>query len=418
MNILVLGSGGREHAICKSLKKSPLLKKLWCLPGNAGTYKLCNKSSITNLEFDNILNFCKKKKIDLVIPGSEDYLEAGITDYLNIEGINVLGPTKEAAKLESSKIYTKKICNLANIKTAKWKLFNNSNSALKNIKNEKFPIVLKMDGLAAGKGVFIAKSFEEASVFLSNINKGLIGDKHSKILQEEVLLGEEASFFFMVDGDNAKYIGSAKDYKREGEKNTGLNTGGMGSVSPSPLESKKNINIILKKIIIPTLKCMNQNGYPFKGVLYAGLMFTKKGIYLIEYNVRLGDPECQSILARLKTDFLKICKYTINGEINNIRITLDNKSSICVILASDGYPKKYSKNIPLKFLKELDNEPNIIVYHAGTKFDKYKNIVSNGGRVLGLLVKKTNIKDAQKTIYKIIDRIKLKNLFYRNDIGS
>ena len=418
MNVLVLGSGGREHAICKSIKESKSLKKLWCFPGNAGTNELCNKERLSNLNFESILNFCIKKKVDLVIPGSEEYLEKGITDYLNLEGIRVLGPTQAAAQLESSKIFTKKICKIANIKTAKWKLYKNASKAIKDIKFQNFPLVLKMDSLAAGKGVFIANNIKEAVTFLSNINKGLIGEKNSKILQEEVLYGEEASFFFIVDGTNAKYLGSAKDYKRVGEKNTGLNTGGMGCISPSPLDNKKTINKVLKEIITPTLKCMKKNGYPYKGILYAGLMFTKRGIYLIEYNVRLGDPECQSILSRLKTDFLKICNSIVNEKIHKLDIALDKKFSLCVVIASKGYPEKYKKNISLKILKELKLEPNFRVYHAGTKLDKNNKLISDGGRVLGLVVKKKNIKEAVTCLYEKIETVEWKNLFYRNDIGS
>ena len=418
MNILVLGSGGREHAICYVLKQSSSLKKIWCLPGNAGTLSICNKAKNPKLDFKSILSFCKKKKINLVIPGSETYLEAGITDYLTLEGINVLGPTKAAAKLESSKIFTKKICKLANIKTAKWYVYSSAEEALKKIKKQKFPLVIKMDNLAAGKGVFIANTLNEAKTFLLKISKGLIGNKNSKILQEEVLIGEEASFFFIVDGKNAQYLGSAKDYKRVGENNIGLNTGGMGSISPSPLDNKRVVSKILREIISPTLRCMKENGYPYKGILYAGLMFTKKGIYLIEYNVRLGDPECQSILIRLKTDFLKICKSVIEEKVKKIKIELIKKSSVCVVIASKGYPETYMKNIPLAMLKKLSTFKGLKVFHAGTKYNIKKNIVSSGGRVLSLVLLRKNSKIAVSELYKKINQIKWKNLFFRNDIGS
>ncbi len=415
MNILVLGSGGREHALCAKIKKSNLVKKLWCYPGNAGTEKICNKTKLKTFSFEEILDFCKKNKVDLVIPGSEEFLASGITDFLSIENISVLGPSKFASKLETSKVFTKKICHLSNIRTAKWILYENFNEATTKLRTKKFPLVLKMDELAAGKGVHIAKDYKDAKLFLNKIKKGLVGNKKSKILQEELLKGQEASFFFIVDGTRAEFIGSAKDYKRLGDNNIGPNTGGMGCISPSPLENKGTINKVLKKIILPTLETMNRLGYPFRGILYAGLMFTSDDIYLIEYNVRLGDPECQAILSRLKSDFVKLSAWATNKNSKKLNILFDKKVSLCVVMASKGYPSDYKTGYSIK---GITTEKNFMIYHAGTKISKKKILVTNGGRVLNIVVNQNNLKLARQELYEKIKKIMWKGSFYRKDIGN
>ncbi len=417
MNILVLGGGGREHSLCKSLKKSTLLKKIWCYPGNAGTAKICNNTKSVLDSFERILGFCKSNDVDLVIPGSEEYLEKGIVDFLKLNNIKVLGPTKQAAKLESSKIFTKRICSLSGIKTAKSIIYKNFEEALLKIKKQRFPLVLKLDELAAGKGVIVAQNFFEAKKFLNNVKDGNIGNAKTKILQEEVLNGEEGSFFFIADGKTAKFIGSAKDYKRVEEGNKGLNTGGMGCISPSPLEKKQIIIKIQKEIIYPTLRTMYDLGYPYSGILYAGCMFTKKGIYLIEYNVRLGDPECQAILDRLKTDFLKICIKAEMKMLKNIKIGLSKKKSVCIVLTSRGYPQKYKKGYEIRGLQKFYKKKEISILHAGT-IKKRNRILTNGGRVLNIVVKKNNLREAIEYAYKKVLLINWKGMFYRNDIGS
>ena len=417
MNVLVLGSGGREHSICLNISKSNKLETLWCIPGNAGTKSISKSSNINLKNHEEVILFCKKKKINIVIPGSEEYLEAGIADSLRLSGILVFGPSKASAKLESSKIFTKKICDIANIKTAKWKLFNTAGEALTKIKSFKFPIVIKLDSLAAGKGVIVAKDYKESKVFLKKVRDGFIGKKTSKIVIEEVLIGEEASFFFVADGQSACFLGSAKDYKRVGENNTGLNTGGMGCISPSPLENKKNIDTILKNFIYPTLETMNNLGYPFKGILYAGLMFTKKGIYLIEYNVRLGDPECQSIFSRLKSDFLNIALMTEKKKIDKISIKLDKKKSLCIVMASKGYPEKYKTGFKIQGLNDLTG-PSVNIYHAGTALNNKKEVITNGGRVLSIVVKEKTLESSKFKGYNLIKRIQCSNIFFRKDIGS
>ena len=417
MNVLVLGSGGREHSICLNLKKSKKLKNLWCIPGNAGTKEICNSYKDKLDNNDKLLGFCKKKKISLVIPGSEEYLDQGISDLLRLSGIKVFGPSKKATLLESSKIFTKRICDLAEIKTARWFILDNYKEAKKKLKSLKFPLVIKLDSLAAGKGVLVANTYNEAKKFLSNIEKGKIGNKKSKIIIENKIKGKEASFFFAVDGISSVFLGSAQDYKRVGENNTGLNTGGMGCISPSPLENKKNINIIKEKFIQPTIEAMNVLGYPFKGVLYAGLMFNKSDIFLIEYNVRLGDPESQAIMSRLKTNFLDICLAVENKNLNKINIKFDKKPSLCLVLASIGYPGNYKKGYLINDLEKVDKK-NSIVIHAGTKIDNKKKIYTNGGRVLNLVILAKNIKLARLKVYELVKNIKCKNLFYRKDIGN
>ena len=418
MNILVLGSGGREHSICYELSKSKKIGKLFCAPGNAGIALVSKIANINTKNFISISNFCKKNKITMVIPGSEEFLDKGISDFLIMEGISVIGPSKVASSLETSKYFTKKLCDLSEIKTAKWLVCEDAKHAKKIIEERKFPLVLKMDSLAAGKGVIVAKTIDEAKTFLNNIIKGNLGNNRSKIIIEECISGEEGSFFFAVDGTNAKFIGSAKDYKRVYDGNKGLNTGGMGCISPSPKETQKVVSNIMVNIIKPTLKTMNKLGYPFTGFLYAGVMFTKKGIYLIEYNVRLGDPECQAVLARIKNNFLDICIALKKKNIKDIKIKLHSAVSSCVVIASKGYPESYEKGKQIKGIELYKNEKNIKVYHAGTKKNDKGNYITNGGRVLNIVSKAKNIKKSLELTYSVCSNIYWKGSFFRKDIGS
>ena len=367
MNVLVLGSGGREHSICENIKKYKKINNLYCAPGNGGISKIakCNQLNINNNA--EVIDFCIKNKIDLVIPGSEEQLARGISDDLRLSGIKVFGPSKNGSKLESSKIFTKKICKLGNIKTASWKVMKNYKEAKKSLSSFKFPIVIKLDQLASGKGVLVANNRNDANNFLKKIELGKIGKKDSKIIIEKKLVGKEASFFFLVDGKKSKFLGSAQDYKRVGDNNTGLNTGGMGCISPSSFENKNNIALINKDFIKPTIKAMNDLGYPFKGILYAGLMFTKSDIYLIEYNIRLGDPECQAIMSRLKNNFLDLCLATEKNKMEKIRLKIENKVSICIVLASKGYPENYKLGHIINGLENFRNKNSASIYHAGLK---------------------------------------------------
>ena len=417
MNVLVLGGGGREHSICLKLKSSKKIKNLWCIPGNIGTRKIAKFEDLNLNQKEKVLNFCKKKKINLVIPGSEIYLADGISDSLSLEGIQVFGPSKQASMLESSKIFTKKICNLAGINTAKWQIFNSYLEALKKIKSISFPCVIKLDSLASGKGVIVAESLKEAELFLKKVKSGQIGNKKSKVIIEDKITGEEASFFFIVDGKSAKFLGSAKDYKRIGENNTGANTGGMGCISPSRFENKKVITKVLNEFILPTINIMHNLGYPYKGILYAGLMFTKKNIYLIEYNVRFGDPECQAILPRLNSDLLNLLLATINNRLNQYKVKLEKNKSVCIVLASKGYPGKFKSGYEISISKNITSKSTYL-FHAGTKLNKNRKIITNGGRVLNLVVKNKNLKNAVDLAYETISNIKCENLIYRKDIGN
>ncbi len=417
MNVLILGSGGREHSICHNIKKSKNINNLWCIPGNAGINQIAKYADLNINSKKEILHFCIKMKISLVIPGSEEFLAKGISDYLRLNGISVFGPSKKASLLESSKIFTKLICKLGNINTAKWNVIENYKEALKKIKSVKFPIVIKLDMLAAGKGVVVANNYKEAKSFLDKVGDGVIGAKDSKIIIEKKLIGKESSFFYLVDGNSIKFLGSAQDYKTAGENNTGLNTGGMGCISPSPLESKKTINLVNDKFIKPTIKVMNELGYPFKGVLYAGLMFTKTNVYLIEFNIRLGDPECQAILSRLKNNFLDMCIATEKGKLEKIKVSLDDKISFCVVMASKGYPESYKSGFKIKGIENV-NKKNSYIYHAGTKSNARKEFLTNGGRVLNIVVKDKKFKKAKNKAYDIIKKVDCSNLFYRKDIGD
>ena len=418
INILVLGSGAREHSICESLNQSKYKNRIFCFPGNAG---IANVAKIVKVDINNFLDiskFCIRNNIDLVIPGSEVYLEKGISDFLKLEGISVIGPSKYASLLESSKYFTKRLCDLSGIKTAKWEVFENAKQTKNIIKKKKFPLVIKMDSLAAGKGVLVAKSLREANLFLNNIIKGKLGNSSSKIIIEECLFGEEASFFFAVDETDIKFLGSAKDYKRIGEGNKGLNTGGMGCISPSPKENSKVTLKIIRDIIKPTIRTMIDLGYPFKGFLYAGVMFTKKGIYLIEYNVRLGDPECQAVLGRLRTDFIDICLAIKNKTLSNLKVEKLKKKVACIVLASKGYPEKYSKNIEIFGINSSIGNNNIKIYHAGTIRDNSGKILTNGGRVLNIIGKADTMKSALELAYGACKKIYWKGCLYRRDIGS
>ena len=418
MNILVLGGGGREHSICHALSKSKNIGKVYCAPGNAGIALVSRIAKIDSDNFTSISKFCKKRKINMVIPGSEEYLDKGISDFLKMEGISVIGPSKQASSLETSKIFTKKVCAMSKIKTAKWIVCDNAKHAKKIIEEKKFPLVIKMDSLAAGKGVIVAKTIKEAKKFLNNIIKGDLGNSNSKIIIEECLVGEEGSFFFAVDGTSAKFLGSAKDYKRVADGNKGLNTGGMGCISPSPRETSQIVTRIMKNIIKPTLNTMQELGYPFTGFLYAGVMFTKKGIYLIEYNVRLGDPECQVVIGRIKNSFLDICIALQKKSLKNLKINLSNEVSSCIVLASKGYPQKYKKGIKINGLQSFKNKENIMVYHAGTQRDNKGNYITSGGRVLNIVSKARSIKKALALVYEVCKSVYWKGYFYRKDIGS
>ena len=415
MNLAVIGSGGREHSICYKLKQSPRIKKLICIPGNAGTQKIAEniKEDISN--FDALYKIIKKKNIDIVIVGPEQPLVEGLVDYLNEKKIKVFGPDKFASQLEGSKAFMKNLCKKNKIPTANFGVFDNLNDSSNFIKKNGAPIVVKADGLASGKGVSVCFTIKEALKNTKDILEGKFKSSR-KVVLEEFLEGEELSYFVIVDENSYHFFGSAQDHKRVGEGDTGPNTGGMGAYSPSPLLTNKLEKKIKKKIIEPTIKAMRTLGHPYKGVLYAGLMINKGEPYLIEYNIRMGDPECQVLMMRLETDLLKIIDSTIKNKLNNLKIRWSKKSSITIVLCAKGYPSNYIKDSEIKNLSNIFSNNNNQIFHAGT-YEKNNKIYSNGGRVLNITSSSENLIEARDMSLNNIDKINWLDGFCRKDIG-
>ena len=418
MKVLVLGSGAREHAMCWSLANSPLISKLICAPGNPGIAEEAQCINININNNDEIISLALKEKVDLVIPGPEIPLVNGIIDELNKVNIKAFGPSKEASKLEGSKKFTKNICKLANIPTAASEVFTNRDEAIKYIKKNKLPIVIKADGLAAGKGVVIAKNEDEAITAIDNSFNGFFGEAGKTILIEEYLEGVEASFFALCDGVTAIPLANAQDHKRVGDGDTGPNTGGMGAFSPTPNLTESVNNNIIDDIIIPTLIEMDKRGSPFQGILYAGLMLTKDGPKLIEYNVRFGDPECQVILTRIKSNLFEAILAAVDHTLEKFHLRFYDEVALTIVMASNGYPGKYKTHSIIRGIADANNIKGIKVFHAGTTLDSEKNIVSNGGRVLSVTANAKNIEEARVLAYKAIEYIKWDDGFYRKDIGK
>jgi len=415
MKILILGNGGREHALCHYMALSPKVSEIFCVPGNAGTETIAKNFDLDLNDFQNLKKFIIENKIDIVLVGPEKPLVNGITDYLEKYNIKVFGPNKIASKLEGSKIFTKKLCKKYNIPTAKFHIFQNSSKTKKFLLNCNYPVVIKADGLASGKGVYICKEKIEAELAIKEIFNGKFG-KAKNVLLEEFLEGEEMSFFILSDGKSFKCFGTAQDHKKVGENDTGPNTGGMGAYSPSRLENKLLNKKILEKIIKPTLNALKDINSEFKGFLYAGLMIYENEPYLIEYNVRMGDPECQTILPRLNTDFFDIIKATIDKKLNTINIKWKKQSCLSIVLCSKGYPNKFINEVEIHKLKNIRLKKNQFIFHAGTKLQKSK-IISNGGRVLNFVVNSLNLKESRDQALKLIKKLNWKNGFFRKDIG-
>ena len=415
MKVGIIGSGGREHAICKKISESPQVSKIYCIPGNAGTSEIAENIEIDVDNFDKIKNFLIKSKVDLVIVGPEKPLVNGIVDFLEKEKIKVFGPKKIPSQLEGSKIFTKKICKKYNIPTANFGIFENIEDAIKFLKSSNFPIVVKADGLASGKGVYICENSHEANESVKEIFGGKFGEAKN-VLIEEFLKGDEMSFFVICDGKNFQKFQTAQDHKRVFEGDKGKNTGGMGAYSPSGLINFNLEKKIIDKIIRPTLKAIKDLGENYKGFLYAGLMIKNNEPYLIEYNVRMGDPECQTILPLLKTDFLEVIKLCCDGKLDNLKIEWEDQKSLCVVVCSKGYPEKFQNNIKIDNLKKLNLDKNDYVFHAGTK-KKNSDIFSNGGRVLNFVTISSSYKDSREKVLKLINNLNWSNSFFRKDIG-
>ena len=415
MNLAVIGSGGREHAICYKLKQSPKVKKLICIPGNAGTQKIAEniKEDISN--FKALHKIIKKQNIDLVVIGPEQPLVEGLVDYLAEKKIRVFGPDKFASQLEGSKGFMKKLCKKNNIPTANFEIFDNFNDASNFIKKNGIPIVVKADGLAAGKGVTICTSIDEALKNTKDILEGKFKSS-KKVVLEEFLEGEELSYFVIVDENSYYFFGSAQDHKKVGEGDTGPNTGGMGAYSPAPLLTKQLEEKIKKKIIEPTIKAMKIFGHPYKGFLYAGLMIHKNEPYLIEYNIRMGDPECQALMMRLETDLLEIIDHATKNNLNNLQINWSKKNSITIVLCAKGYPAKYIKDSEIKNLSNILTDENNQIFHAGT-YEKNSKIYSCGGRVLNATSSSNSLIKARNKSLSNLNKINWVDGFFRKDIG-
>ena len=415
MNIALIGSGGREHVLCQKIYESKLTKNIICIPGNPGTAKIAKNIDLDFLNFKKLLITLKLHKIDLVIVGPEEPLVRGIVDFLNKHKIKVFGPNKYAAKLEGSKAFMKSICKKYKIPTAKFKTCKNKEDVVKFLKETKLPLVVKADGLAAGKGVTICKTKKEILNVSNEIFQGKFKTS-KKLVLEEFLRGEEASYFLIVDRKSYKFFGSAQDHKRVGENEKGPNTGGMGAYSPAPIINKNLEKKIINKIVDPTLLALKNKKKPYTGFLYVGLMIIDNEPYLIEYNVRMGDPECQVILPRLNTDLVKILNAAINDKLYKIKLNWKKLKCMTIVLCSKGYPGKIKKNKLIKGIYKLNLKRNSFIFHAGTKLINNR-LVSNGGRVLNITSTGKIYRKIRNNIIKTIKMISWKNGFYRKDIG-
>jgi phosphoribosylamine--glycine ligase len=416
LNVLLIGGGGREHALAWKLKQSPLLDTLYCAPGNAGIAQI---AEIVALDVDDhaaVARFCKDKKIGLVVIGPEAPLVAGLTDDVEAQGIKVFGPSQSAARLEGSKGFTKDLCARAGIPTAAYARFSYARAAKAYVAKQKLPIVVKADGLAAGKGVTIAETMGEAEAAIDACFGGAFGAAGSEAVIEEFLRGEEASFFALVDGTTALPLATAQDHKRAFDGDQGPNTGGMGAYSPAPIMTQDLCRRTMTEIIAPTVRALAQVGTPFTGVLYAGLMIEDGAPKLIEYNVRFGDPECQVLMLRLRSDLLSALLATAEGRLSGITLEWSEKPALCVVMAAKGYPGAYAKGSEIKGLDAAATVPGVQIFHAGTKRDGTR-ILADGGRVLGVTARGRDIRQAQALAYAAIDKIDWPGGFCRRDIG-
>jgi len=415
MKVGIIGSGGREHAICHALSASNKINEIYCFPGNAGTSQIANNINLNLKDFNELKNFILSKKIDLIIVGPEKPLVEGIVDFLEQYNIKVFGPNKIASQLEGSKIFTKNICEKYNIPTAKFGIFKNINDANKFLEKKNYPLVVKADGLASGKGVYICANEYDAQVAINEIFEGKFG-KAENLLIEEFLEGEEMSYFIITDGKTIKNFGTAQDHKRVLEGDLGKNTGGMGAYSPSRMISNQLEEKILKKIIQPTIQSLQEIGVNYRGFLYAGLMIIKNEPYLIEYNVRMGDPECQTILPKLDSDLIDIILACCDEKLNEIEIKWHNKKSICIVLCSNGYPNDFKKNVLIEGLSKIKLNDNEYCYHAGTIKNK-DEVYATGGRVLNFVCLSEDFSKARMRIINLINSLNWNGGFFRKDIA-
>ena len=414
MKILVIGSGAREHAICNNLLKNEKVLKVYCAPGNAGTAKEKNCENVKISTIDEILNFAKKESIDLTIVGSEEMLVYGIVDKFEENGLKIFGPNKQAAILEGSKAYAKDFMKKYGVKTAEYELFTDYNKADEYLNKCSYPIVIKASGLALGKGVLICQDKEEAKNALEDIMvKKIFKDAGNEVVIEEFLEGVEASILSVTDSNIIIPFISAKDHKKVGDNDTGNNTGGMGVISPNPYYTKEAEELFIKDILEPTLKGIKAEKMSFAGIIFFGLMITKKGVYLLEYNVRMGDPETQAVLQLLETDYLSIIESAMKRELSTLNIKWKNKHACCVVMASGGYPASYNKGYKIEGIDKINGK----CFIAGAKLDENADIVTDGGRVLNVVNIADSLEEARKLTYADIEKIDFKDKYYRKDIG-
>ena len=420
MKVFIVGSGGREHAIAWKVAQSKKVDKIYCAPGNAGISEVAECVPIGAMEFDKLVAFAKEKEIDLTVIGMDDPLVGGIVDVFEKEGLRVFGPRKNAAILEGSKAFSKDLMKKYNIPTAAYETFTDPEKALEYLETAKMPIVLKADGLALGKGVLICQTLEEAKEGVKTLMMDKkFGSAGDEIVIEEFMTGREVSVLSFVDGNIVKIMSSAQDHKRAKDGDQGLNTGGMGNFSPSPFYTKEVDEFCKKYIYQPTVDAMKAEGRPFKGVIFFGLMLTPDGPKVLEYNARFGDPEAQVVLPRLENDIVDVFEACIDGTLDQVDLKFDNdRATVCVILASDGYPIEYKKGFPIEGLEKFKGKDDYYVFHSGTKFNENGQIVTNGGRVLGVTATGKDLKEARKKAYEATEWISFENKYMRHDIGK
>lgn len=419
MDILIVGSGGREHAIAWKIAQSPRAGKIYCAPGNAGIAEIAECVNIGAMEFDKLVAFAKEKKIDLTIVGMDDPLVGGIVDAFEAEGLRVFGPRKNAAILEGSKAFSKDLMKKYQIPTAAYETFQDPQAALAYLQTAKFPIVLKADGLALGKGVLICNSLEEAQDGVREIMQDKkFGSAGNQMVVEEFMTGREVSVLSFVDGKTIKTMASAQDHKRAKDGDQGLNTGGMGNFSPTPFYTEEVDAFCRKYIFQPTVDAMAAEGREFKGVIFFGLMLTPEGPKVLEYNARFGDPEAQVVLPRMKNDMIEVVEACVDGTLDQMELEFTEEAAVCVVLASDGYPVAYEKGFPIRGLDKFKDRKDAFVFHAGTKFNEEGQIVTNGGRVLGVTALGADLKQARSKAYQAVDLVDFDNKYYRHDIGK
>lgn len=418
MKVLIVGSGGREHAIAWKVAQSPKVDKIYCAPGNAGIAEYAECVPISAMEFDKLAAFAKEHEVDLTVIGMDDPLVGGIVDVFEAQGLRVFGPRKNAAILEGSKAFSKDLMKKYNIPTAAYETFTDPHKALEYLRTAKMPIVLKADGLALGKGVLICNTLEEAEAGVKEIMEDKkFGSAGNQMVIEEFMTGREVSVLSFVDGDTIRIMTSSQDHKRALDGDQGLNTGGMGTFSPSPFYTKEVDEFCKKYIYQPSVDAMKKEGRTFKGIIFFGLMLTADGPKVLEYNARFGDPETQVVLPRMKNDIMEVFEACIDGTLNQIELEFEDNAAVCVVLASDGYPVKYEKGFKIHGLEKFKDADGYYVFHAGTKFDEDGDIVTNGGRVLGVTAKGKDLKEARANAYKATEWIDFANKYMRHDIG-